>query len=72
MSQVVLVLLYREDCFISCTPYGIIKLLEEYNIETEGKEAVILGRSNIVGKPMIQCLLNKNCTVFLFCYICII
>ena len=52
-----------EDCFISCTPYGIIKLLEEYNIETEGKEAVILGRSNIVGKPMIQCLLNKNCTV---------
>ncbi len=52
-----------EDCFISCTPYGIIKILEEYNIETEGKEAVILGRSNIVGKPMIQCLLNKNCTV---------
>lgn len=52
-----------EDCFISCTPYGIVKILEEYNIETEGKEAVILGRSNIVGKPMIQCLLNKNCTV---------
>lgn len=52
-----------EDCFISCTPYGIVKILEEYNIETEGKEAVVLGRSNIVGKPMIQCLLNKNCTV---------
>lgn len=52
-----------EDCFISCTPYGVIKLLEEYNIETEGKQAVVLGRSNIVGKPMIQCLLNKNCTV---------
>lgn len=52
-----------EDCFISCTPYGIVKLLEKYNIETEGKEAVILGRSNIVGKPMIQCMLNKNATV---------
>ena len=52
-----------KDCFISCTPYGIVKILEEYNIETEGKEAVILGRSNIVGKPMIQCMLNKNATV---------
>ena len=38
-------------------------MLEEYNIETEGKRAVILGRSNIVGKPMIQCMLNKNATV---------
>lgn len=52
-----------EDAFISCTPYGIVKLLEEYNIETVGKNAVILGRSNIVGKPMIQCMLNKNSTV---------
>lgn len=52
-----------EDCFISCTPYGVIKLLEEYNIELEGKEAVVLGRSNIVGKPMAQCLLSKNATV---------
>lgn len=52
-----------EDAFISCTPYGIIKMLEEYDIETEGKNAVILGRSNIVGKPMIQCMLNKNSTV---------
>ena len=52
-----------EDAFISCTPYGIIKMLEEYNIETVGKSAVILGRSNIVGKPMIQCMLNKNSTV---------
>ncbi len=51
------------DCFVSCTPYGIVKMLEEYQIETEGKEAVILGRSNIVGKPMIQCMLNKNATV---------
>ena len=52
-----------EDCFISCTPHGIIKMLEEYNIEIEGKRAVIIGRSNIVGKPLIQCLLNKNATV---------
>lgn len=52
-----------EDAFISCTPYGIVKMLEEYNIETVGKKAVILGRSNIVGKPMVQCMLNKNSTV---------
>lgn len=51
------------DCFISCTPYGIVKLLEHYNIEVEGKNAVIIGRSNIVGKPMMQCLLEKNATV---------
>ena len=52
-----------EDCFISCTPYGVIKMLEEYNIPIEGKNAVILGRSNIVGKPLIQCMLKKNATV---------
>lgn len=48
---------------ISCTPFGVIKLLEEYNIPIEGKNAVIIGRSNIVGKPMLHCLLNKNATV---------
>ena len=52
-----------QDTFISCTPYGIIKLLEEYGIDIEGKDAVVVGRSNIVGKPMMQCLLNKNATV---------
>ena len=52
-----------EDCFISCTPYGVVKMLEEYNIETEGKNVVIIGRSNIVGKPLIQCMLRKNATV---------
>lgn len=52
-----------EDAFISCTPFGVIKMLEHYNIPTEGKNAVIIGRSNIVGKPLIQCLLNKNATV---------
>lgn len=49
--------------FVSCTPLGIIKLLEEYNVVLEGKNAVVIGRSNIVGKPMAQCLLSKNATV---------
>lgn len=53
----------NEDTFVSCTPYGIMKMFEEYKIELEGKHVVILGRSNIVGKPLIQCALNKNATV---------
>lgn len=56
-------LMIGEDTFISCTPYGIIKMLEAYNIEIEGKHAVIIGRSNIVGKPLAQCLLRNNATV---------
>ena len=56
-------LVLGQETFISCTPFGIIKLLEEYNIDIEGKNAVVIGRSNIVGKPMFQCLLNKNATV---------
>ena len=56
-------LVLGQETFISCTPFGIIKLLEEYNIPIEGKNAVIIGRSNIVGKPMLHCLLNKNATV---------
>ena len=52
-----------QDCFVSCTPYGVIKMLDAYNIPVEGKKAVIIGRSNIVGKPLIQCLLSKNATV---------
>ena len=46
-----------------CTPKGIIRLLEEYNIQISGKHAVIVGRSNIVGKPLAQMLLDKNATV---------
>ncbi len=53
----------NQDCFISCTPYGIIKMLESYNVPIEGANAVIIGRSNIVGKPLAKCLLNKNATV---------
>ena len=52
-----------EDTFISCTPLGVMKMFEEYNIDLTGKSVVILGRSNIVGKPLIQCCLNKNATV---------
>ena len=52
-----------EDTFISCTPYGVIKMFEEYNIDLKGKNVVILGRSNIVGKPLIQCCLQKDATV---------
>ena len=54
-----------QDTFISCTPHGVMKLLEAYNIDIEGKNAVVIGRSNIVGKPMFQCLLSKNATVTL-------
>lgn len=56
-------LVIGEECFVSCTPYGIMKLLEEYNLDVQGKNAVVLGRSNIVGKPMVQCLLAENATV---------
>ena len=52
-----------EEAYGSCTPQGIIRLLEYYNIETEGKHAVIIGRSPILGKPMAMMLLNKNATV---------
>lgn len=52
-----------QDTFLPCTPHGIIKLLESVNVEVNGKHAVIIGRSNIVGKPMGQLLLNQNATV---------
>ena len=47
-------------CFVSATPLGILTLLKRYNIETSGKKCVILGRSNIVGKPMAQLMMQKN------------
>ncbi len=54
-------------CFLSATPAGIMELLRRYGVETKGKHAVVLGRSNIVGKPMAQLLMRKsnpgNCTV---------
>jgi methylenetetrahydrofolate dehydrogenase (NADP+)/methenyltetrahydrofolate cyclohydrolase len=50
---------------IPCTPFGCIKLLEFYNINPQGKRAVIIGRSNIVGKPLSLLLLHKNATVII-------
>ncbi len=49
--------------FVSCTPYGIIQLLKRSNIEIAGKHCVVIGRSNIVGKPMSMLLLRENGTV---------
>ena len=46
-----------------CTPFGIMTLLDKYNISVEGKKAVVIGRSNIVGRPCAQMLLNRNATV---------
>lgn len=54
-------------CFVSATPAGILELLKRYNIETKGKHCVVLGRSNIVGKPMATLMMQKaypgDCTV---------
>ncbi len=54
-------------CFVSATPAGIMTLLDRYHIDTQGKHAVVLGRSNIVGRPMAELLMQKrtpgNCTV---------
>ena len=52
-----------QETFISCTPYGIIRMLDEYKIPISGKRAVILGRSNIVGKPLSGLLLSRDATV---------
>lgn len=52
-----------QDTFVSCTPHGVMRMFEAYHIDIEGKNAVVIGRSNIVGKPMAQCLLQKNATV---------
>ena len=49
--------------FVPCTPLGVMKLLEAYNIPTRGRHAVVIGRSNIVGKPMAMLLLHRNGTV---------
>lgn len=51
------------NAFGSCTPFGIMRLLEEYKIDLTGKNALVIGRSPILGKPMAQMLLNKNATV---------
>lgn len=52
-----------EDGFLPCTPAGVVALLKRSNIELEGKECVVIGRSNIVGKPMAMLMLRENATV---------
>ncbi|MBE2218461.1 MAG: bifunctional 5,10-methylenetetrahydrofolate dehydrogenase/5,10-methenyltetrahydrofolate cyclohydrolase [Ignavibacteria bacterium] len=60
-------LMIGEKCYMPCTPAGIFELLKRYNVDTSGKNAVVIGRSNIVGKPIANILLQKakgaNCTV---------
>jgi len=56
-------MMVKKQSFLPCTPYGIIKILQYENIEIEGKHVVVIGRSNIVGKPMGQLLLNESATV---------
>ena len=53
----------QEEAYGSCTPFGIMRLLKEYKIPLEGKTAVVVGRSPILGKPMAMMLLNENATV---------
>jgi methylenetetrahydrofolate dehydrogenase (NADP+)/methenyltetrahydrofolate cyclohydrolase len=53
------------DSFVACTPLGVMKMFEEYNIELKGKDVVVVGASNIVGKPMASLLVNANATVTL-------
>lgn len=56
-------MLIGDECFLPCTPHGIIELLHRYGVVLDGKKAVVVGRSNIVGKPMAMLLLLENATV---------
>ncbi|TGC07390.1 bifunctional methylenetetrahydrofolate dehydrogenase/methenyltetrahydrofolate cyclohydrolase [Methanolobus halotolerans] len=56
-------LLIGEEGLVPCTPKGVIRALEEYNIPIQGKHAVVVGHSNVVGKPMAAMLINRNATV---------
>ena len=56
-------ILRGEPCALSCTPRGILHMLKKANVPLEGAHAVVIGRSNIVGKPAAMLLLNENCTV---------
>ena len=56
-------LLRGEEALVACTPAGVLRLLDDYGVEIEGRRAVVLGRSNIVGKPVAVLLLHRNATV---------
>jgi methylenetetrahydrofolate dehydrogenase (NADP+)/methenyltetrahydrofolate cyclohydrolase len=53
----------NRDCLCSCTPYGVMELLDRYNISVSAKNVVIVGRSNLVGKPLSLLMLNKDASV---------
>ena len=56
-------LFHGKDTLYSCTPYGIMELLDRYNISLSGKHVVVVGRSDLVGKPMVMMMLNRDATV---------
>jgi methylenetetrahydrofolate dehydrogenase (NADP+)/methenyltetrahydrofolate cyclohydrolase len=56
-------LMIGDECLVPCTPHGVIRALEEYNVPVKGRNAVIVGHSNVVGKPMAAMFLNRNATV---------
>ena len=56
-------LMIGEDGFVPCTPYGVVRMLKEYNIDIRGKHCVVVGRSNIVGKPQAILMLREDATV---------
>lgn len=56
-------LFHDEEALLSCTPYGVMRLLEEYNIQVAGKNVVVVGKSDLVGKPMAMLLSNADATV---------
>jgi methylenetetrahydrofolate dehydrogenase (NADP+) / methenyltetrahydrofolate cyclohydrolase len=56
-------LMIGNEGLVPCTPHGIIRVLEEYNVSVKGKNVVIIGHSNVVGKPMAAMFLNRNATV---------
>ena len=57
------ILFHGKDALFSCTPYGVMELLKRYDVEISGKHAVVVGRSNLVGKPMASMLINEGATV---------
>jgi len=57
-------LLLNKETISSCTPLGILRLLKEYNIDIKGKKVCVIGSSNIVGKPLVNILMNEEATVF--------
>lgn len=56
-------LVLENECLVSCTPMGVMELLKMYNVELSGKNVCIIGRSNLVGKPLIQLLLREDATI---------